>query len=524
MDKEISVNIIGSGLGGLFCGAILAKHGFKVNIFEARLKIGGYASSWKRKDYLFDSSLHELNGFIPDDRKLRTFRFLGLFERIKLVKIRSSYTSVFNDYEFMVPHDFEALQSKLTAEFPEEGENIRQVMRTIKNLSVESTGYLKEKSKFQAIIRTPLKYPHLMLYLFKTVYNYIWKKIRNERLRTIMTQMISYYSHDVKKSNLIYFASPTYYFLNQAFWISGTSGTLSNALKNIIEENEGRVYTHKKVTGINFRNKKAVSITVNGKEEYESDITICNSPLKYTVEKLIGKKEIPLLLRKKAMSTVPSTSLFSIYLGMNIDVKKLGVNEFCYMLNEVDDINKVNTNGSLIDYSQRPIVLAAFNLDGSLCPAGKTVLNACVLDNTLHWNKFKDDKAEYKKEKERVAGIILDRIEKRFPGFKKHIDVMETGTPVTMEKYSNNTDGAVYGACQTVFQGNIFRFPNEVKGKNLYFASAWVSPGGGFSGTIISAIVAAERILKKYKIKNRLDDFVEPFPASIEEITGESKN
>jgi len=87
---------------------------------------------------------------------------------------------------------------------------------------------------------------------------------------------------------------------------------------------------------------------------------------------------------------------------------------------------------------------------------------------------------------------------------------MEIGTPITMQKYSNNPDGAVYGACQRTSQSTIFRFPNQIKNRNLYFSSAWVSPGGGISGVMISAYKTVNLILKKYKILNKLENFKKP--------------
>lgn len=111
------------------------------------------------------------------------------------------------------------------------------------------------------------------------------------------------------------------------------------------------------------------------------------------------------------------------------------------------------------------------------------------------------------KKKKKIAKLLIDRINQKFPGFKDKIEIMEIGTPVTMEKYTNNTDGAVYGACQRMNQGSVFRFPNEIKNKNLYFSSAWVNPGGGFSGVIYSAINTVDLILKKFKIKNKIYEF-----------------
>ena len=99
-----TINIIGGGIGGLYTGAILAKHGFKVSIFESNHKVGGYATSWKKGDYLFEGSLHEMNGFAPDDFKLRVFHFLDLFKNVKFLKIPSPYTMIFKDLEFKIPH------------------------------------------------------------------------------------------------------------------------------------------------------------------------------------------------------------------------------------------------------------------------------------------------------------------------------------------------------------------------------------------------------------------------------------
>jgi all-trans-retinol 13,14-reductase len=512
--EKIKINIIGSGIGGLYAGAILAKHGFEVNVFEARMQIGGYATSWKRGDFLFDSSLHEINGFFPDDKKLRTFRFLNLFEKIKLIKIPSIYTSVFKDFEFTVPHCFEEYVEELVKTFPHEEKGIRKIMETLKKISIEANAFLDEKSTFAAYKNTPVLYKNLMKNLFNTIHKVVWKNIKDIKLRTIIAQLYNYYSDDPKKMNFVYFASPTYAYLNESFWMSGTSSTFSNALKNVIEENGGKVLTGKKVTKVLFKRKKAAGLVVNDNEEYFSDITICNSSLKESVKNIIGYKNLPLLDRFQAARTVEGTSLFSIYIGMKIDVKDIGFIDYCYVLNEIDDLANVNNNGKMVFYDKRPITIVAYNLDNSLCPKGKTVVNICVTDRIEYWNQFENDKEEYKKEKERIANIIIDRVNNRFPGFKDNIEIMEIGTPVTMEKYTGNSGGAVYGACQRISQSNIFRFPNEIKSRNLYFSSAWVTPGGGLSGVIISAINVSEKILKKYKMENQMDKFKYPLPES----------
>ena len=55
--------IIGGGLGGLFTGAILAKEGYRITIFEKNKIIGGGLQSFKRRGHVFDTGMHILGGF-----------------------------------------------------------------------------------------------------------------------------------------------------------------------------------------------------------------------------------------------------------------------------------------------------------------------------------------------------------------------------------------------------------------------------------------------------------------------------
>ncbi|HOV14844.1 MAG TPA: FAD-dependent oxidoreductase, partial [Spirochaetota bacterium] len=433
-------------------------------------------------------------------------------DRIKLIKTGSPYTSIFKDFEFKIPHSFEELKSKLIENFPQDEKGIIKVLNTIRDTCIQAYAFLGEKTKFEAIKNTPIKYPKLIPGMLSTVYGLIWKNIKTPKLRTILGQLYNYYSDDIKKLNLIYFCA-TYSYINESYWISGTASTLSHALKDIIVENGGNVYTRKKVTKILFKDKKAIGIRVNDNEEFFSDITVCNSPLKPTIENLIEKKNIPLLNRIQALNVKPSTSIFALYVGLNIDVRDIGIKDFCYFLNEIDDLKDVRKNGKTIAYETRSLVIASYNIiDDSLCQKGKSVVSICVVDTMDNWEYLKNDKEEYKKEKERIANIILDRVDRKFKGFKDAIDVLEIGTPITMEKYSNNPGGAVYGACQRISQSNLLRFPNEIKNRNLYFAGAWVSPGGGLSGVMISGQETVKLILKKYKIDPLYEKFIEPRP------------
>ena len=56
--EKYDVVIIGSGLGGLVCGAILTKEGQRVCIIEKNEQIGGNLQTFRRDGVTFDTGVH----------------------------------------------------------------------------------------------------------------------------------------------------------------------------------------------------------------------------------------------------------------------------------------------------------------------------------------------------------------------------------------------------------------------------------------------------------------------------------
>lgn len=70
--REVDAIVIGSGVGGLCCGALLAKYGFKVIICESHAIAGGAAHSFERDGYKFDSGPSLYSGLShPSNNPLR---------------------------------------------------------------------------------------------------------------------------------------------------------------------------------------------------------------------------------------------------------------------------------------------------------------------------------------------------------------------------------------------------------------------------------------------------------------------
>jgi len=90
-EDEYDVIIVGSGIGGLSCGAILSKRGYKVLVLEQHYQVGGYCSSFTRKGFIFNSGVEDVSGLWERGPITYLLRELGLKKDDLFVKNTRRY-------------------------------------------------------------------------------------------------------------------------------------------------------------------------------------------------------------------------------------------------------------------------------------------------------------------------------------------------------------------------------------------------------------------------------------------------
>src|SRR4051812_32285565 len=96
-DDTYDVIVVGSGMGGITAGALLAKTGKKVLVVERQQGTGGYAHAFKRGQYILDPAIHVVaqgyDGQIFDS----LLRFLEVRDLVTLHAAGRWYNAVFPD-------------------------------------------------------------------------------------------------------------------------------------------------------------------------------------------------------------------------------------------------------------------------------------------------------------------------------------------------------------------------------------------------------------------------------------------
>ena len=471
--------IIGAGLSGLTVGAKLSKAGKKVLIIEQHNIPGGCATTFKRKDFLFEVGLHEMDGLHKKDMKTRIFRDLDVFNNVDFLKVPEFYRFLYKNYDIVIPHEPEEAKKVLLKNFPDEEKGIDAYFYQILNIKE----IMKQDNHDTEI----------------NLGDFLDSIINDENLKLALLGNLGYFHDNPYTLSLDYYSvAQGSYYAGGGNFIKGGSQQLSDYLSNYITNNNGEVIYNHLVTKILFENDKAIGVsykknnTNNTIDVFGKNI-ISNSAIPYVADFLLPQQQST-ALKNDIENREIGASLLTIYLGFNKEVKKLEYNNYSTFIfdNSIEKIGDIYQNNrgdfenrsfTFIDYSQ---------IDSALAPAGKSVGVICCVDYIDDWNNL--TKEEYKTKKEKVAQIYIKKLEQLIPGISDIIEYYEVGTSKTVERYTLNPNGAVYGFAQTPERAKLKPIK---KFENLYFSSAWTNIGGGFSGAIFNGYLTAFEIIRK---------------------------
>jgi hypothetical protein len=199
-------------------------------------------------------------------------------------------------------------------------------------------------------------------------------------------------------------------------------------------------------------------------------------------------------LNNKIGSQRPGASLLTIYFGFRSLLNKIGhYNYSTFVFDRSVKTQKDILRNNKGDFQKRCFTFIDYGqIDSGLAPLGKSVCALCCIDYPNDWKDL--NKEQYKAKKEEVAKVFINRLENLIPGISGEIEYYEVGTSLTINRYTLNPDGAVYGFAQTPDKRAINT--SDIT-DNLHFASAWGKTGGGFSGAIYSGFLSAYNIIRK---------------------------
>jgi phytoene dehydrogenase-like protein len=132
------------------------------------------------------------------------------------------------------------------------------------------------------------------------------------------------------------------------------------------------------------------------------------------------------------------------------------------------------------DALRHRLFVEPFGFDASLAPRGKSVLKVVVATSYRYWEELHRAPQRYHEQKQQIAETVIGLLDKRFPGLRRQIEVIDVATPMTTLRFTGNGHGfraPVTAMARALFTGR--RLSQTLPGlKNLYMVGQWAGVAG----------------------------------------------
>ncbi len=482
--------VVGSGLGGLSAAAVLARRGARVLVVERHDRPGGYAHAFRRRDYRFDSAVHLVSGCEPVPLEgggllHRLLDALGVRDACDFVRADPCYRVEWPGLALDAPCGLERFVEAHGERFPSEAKGIRAFLEDC--LMIRGEASRAEEDPDRGPFARPGRFPLLLRYRRATLARVLEERVKDAEARAALAALWPYLGLPPSRLSFLYFATMLVsYVADGAYYCRGTFQSLAAALVRSLERDGGELVVRALVRRILVEDGRVAGVVLENGQCVRAPVVVSNADARQTVDELAGPEHFPAGYRRRLARARASTSAFVVYAATSLDLAGADLPHETFLYPGPDH-EASHASGA----GPRPSWLsltAPSQLDPSLAPPGQGLLVLTTLVDARSARRWKDAKPE------RLAAL-LDLAERRLPGLRGALRFAEAATPRTMERYTRNGDGAIYGFEVTPSQVGPGRLDNRTPLPGLYLAGHWTRPGGGVEGVVRSGLRTAGLVL-----------------------------
>jgi C-3',4' desaturase CrtD len=498
--KKSRIIVVGAGIGGLTAGALLAKRGYDVTIYDQAIVPGGCASTFKRKGFTFDVGATQVAGLEPGGIHHRIFQELEI--ELLAATFCDPACAVFLPGEtepIRVWRDRKKWQEERQKQFPG-SEPFWQLLHQLFTVSWQFQArdpVLPPRNLWdfwQLLTALRLNTLITVPFTLMTVGDALrlYGLAGDQRLKTFLDLQLKLYSQvNADETALLYAA--TALAVSQApqglFHLQGSMQVLSDRLVEGLTKYGGKLKMRHSVTKILTEGSKAVAVEVidqkTGQTTIETADQIVANVTVQNLVKLVNQKQINSAFKgyQTRVDKLPEASgAFVIYLGVTREAIPPNCPPHLQFLYDYEGV--IGENNSLFVSVSKPE-------DGRAKPGQATIIASSFTDANMWWKGTKED---YEKLKEHYTQEARDRLSTYFHLTPETIIHQETATPRTFATYTAREQGIVGGIGQRIPTFGPFGFANRTPLKNLWLVGDSTHPGEGTAGVSYSALTVVRQI------------------------------
>ena len=491
--QKSRVVVVGAGIGGLTAGALLAKRGYQVTIFDGAIVPGGCASTFKRRGFTFDVGATQVAGLEPGGIHHR------IFEELAIELPQATYCdpacAVFLPGEtepINVWRDPDKWQEERQRQFPG-SEPFWNLLNRLFKASWRFQGrdpVLPPRSVWDLWQLVSAVRPDTLItvpFTFMTVADALklYGLYEDKRLKTFLDLQLKLYSQVGTDETALLYAA-TALAVSQApqglFHLEGSMQVLSDRLVAGLEKYGGKLLMRHRVEAIHTESGKVTGVTVRnpkGETWIESADEVVANVTAQNLVKLTDDNALSNYQRRVEKLPQPSGA-FVIYLGVKREAIPTNCPPHLQFLYDRDEV--IGENNSLFVSVSKPG-------DGRAPEGQATLIASSFTDADLWWKE-----ENYEKIKQQYTEEAIARLNTYFDLTPENIIYTEAATPRTFANYTAREKGIVGGLGQRIPTFGPFGFANRTPVKHLWLVGDSTHPGEGTAGVSYSALTVMRQI------------------------------
>lgn len=496
MEKKLA--IIGGGVSGLTAGIYARMCGFDTTIYEQHTIVGGELTGWMRHGCHIDNCVHWLVGTSPESQIFNSWCEVdalkpdcsNIVQNEAFLRVETESGETLSMWQ-----DMNRLKNDMLAISPEDKDLIASFIDSVekyKCVELPATAPVEQLKisdlwhllrKMRGVAKIHKKYRTISISEYAS-------KFKSGTIRRLLT---AYFPPQYNISSLMYvFAN---FSAGNAALPKGGSLAMAQRIERKYLDLGGKIKTSYKATKIEIENKIAKSVLFSNGERADFDYVICACDTDVTFNRLIGLDYMDKVFRLwySWQKHYPVHSSVNFYFD---------IDDPC---TDIPDTVLFECEPYTIAGEEKNFVLLKnFNSEPSFAPECHTVMQTLHLQydgEYEFWSRLrKSDIKAYRAEKERVAQIVIQRLEQHYPYLAGKIKCIEAVTPVSFNRYCGAYKGAYMSFILTPYVPKVVHRGLIKNIKNLYLAGQWLQPPGGLPNAHLTGKFAIQRLCKREKI------------------------
>jgi len=521
-EGEYDVIVIGSGMGGLACGALSAKYGDRVLVLESHIKCGGSAHTFSRmhngEKYSFEvgpsifegldrPSLNPLRivfDMLGEEMPVKTYTGLGYWTPTGYWRFPIGSKSAFEELLLEQAEDGPKAVSEWNA--------LRDRLKTLGGSTTavsllnlrQDMGFLATTAGSLPFVAThPDVFADLPL-TFDSLHKTVDQIVTVPFLRNFIDTMCIFCGFPAKgamTAHMLYILER--FFEESACYAVPIGGTceLGNTLQRGLEKFGGKLQLNAHVDEILVENNRAVGVRLKNGNVVKARKAVVSNATPFDTVKMLGtEQELPKGVDKwrTELGKLPRHGAI-MHLFIAIDAEGLD-------LSHIDDPAHLviqDWDRSMQDSQNLCSFFIPSILDKSLCPDGKHVIHVYSSGGEPYepWEKLTPGSEEYEAYKEDRAKILWEAVERCIPDVRDRVEFSIIGSPLAHEAFlrrDRGTYGMAWAAGSSAPHAGLlggvlpFPFPNlKTPVDGLLRCGDSCFPGIGTPSAAASGIIAA---------------------------------